>query len=81
MTLTYTAATSGVTTGAATRTGYLGIMFGQQAVGEGIWGMGPEVAMNENSDYKRFIICIWRQLAGYVLLNNKFVTVCRSYQN
>ncbi len=81
VTLTYTAASAGVTTGAATRTGYLGIMFGQQAVGEGIWGMGPEVAMNENSDYKRFIICIWRQLAGYVLLNNKFVTVCRSYQN
>ena len=54
---------------------------GQQAVGEGVWGMGPEVAINENSDYKRFIIAIWSLHAGYVLLNNSFVTVARSYQN
>ncbi len=81
VTLTYTAAAAGITTGSASRTGYLGVFFGQQAIGEGVWGMGPEVALNENSDYKRFIIAIWKLHAGFVLLNNSFVTVGRSFQN
>ncbi len=81
ITLTYTSGQTGVTTGSASRTGYLGIMFGQQAVGEGVWGNGPEVKLNENSDYKRFLIAIWSQYAGYALLNNNFVTVCRTYQD
>jgi hypothetical protein len=79
--MNYTAAPPGVTTGASNRTGALGIMVGQQAVGEGVWSMGPEVALNENSDYKRFIIAIWKLTAGYVLLNQSFVTIARSFQN
>jgi hypothetical protein len=79
--LNYTAAPVGITTGAATRTGFLGIFCGQQAVGEGVWSMGPEVALNENSDYKRFIIAIWKLHSGYVLLNNSFVTVARSFED
>jgi len=70
-----------VATGAANRTGALGIMMGQQSIGEGVWSMGPEVALNENSDYKRFIIAIWKLTAGYVMLNRNFVTIARSFQN
>lgn len=83
VTLTYTAVQAGssASTGSATRTGYLGVACGQQAIGEGVWGMGPEVKLNENSDYKRYIIAIWSLYAGWVLLNNSFVTVCRSFEN
>jgi len=83
VTLTYTTAAvgSGASTGSATRAGYLGIFFGQQAVGEGIWGQGPEVALGDNTDFKRFITAIWKQFAGYALLNSSFVTVARSYEN
>ena len=81
VTLTYTTADAGVTTGSATRTGNLGIFAGQQAVGEGVWGQGPQVNLGENTDYKRFITAIWQQYAGYALLNNNFVTIGRSYEN
>ncbi|UBF29848.1 hypothetical protein K9N68_37190 (plasmid) [Kovacikia minuta CCNUW1] len=81
ITLTYTSAPSGITTGSAARTAFLGLFFGQQAVGEGVWGAGPEVKLNENSDYKRFLIAIWSLYAGYALLNDSFVTVARTYQN
>jgi hypothetical protein len=80
-TLIYTTAAAGITTGSATRTGYLGIFFGQQAVGEGVWGQGPEVALGDNTDFKRFITAIWKQFSGYALLNSTFVTVARSFQN
>lgn len=43
--------------------------------------MGPEVAIGENSDYKRFITAIWKLFAGYALLNSNFVTVARTYDN
>ncbi len=79
ITLTYTTATGGASTGSASRTGHYGIFFGQQAVGEGVWGAGPEVKLNENSDFRRFLIAIWSLYAGYALLNNSFVTAGRSF--
>lgn len=84
VTLNYTAAAADagtITTGSASRTGYLGVFFGMQSVGEGVWGQGPEVAINSNDDYKRFIMAIWKTFAGFTLLNGDFVTVARSYQN
>lgn len=67
------------TTGQASRTAHLGIFMGQQVIGEGIWGDGPTVALHENSDYRRFLICIWQERSGMVTLNPNFVTVARTY--
>lgn len=74
----YPAAT---TTGQSNRTGHLGIFVGQQVIGEGIWGAGPQVCLHENTDYKRFLIVIWQERCGYVTLNPNFVTVARTYIN
>lgn len=82
--LNYTYA-SGVTAptahpaGAADRTGYLGIFFGPQAVGSAIGGPNAEVLLNNNDDFARFVIAIWRLYAGFELLNPDFVTVARTY--
>lgn len=83
VTLTYTAAVagSGAATGSATRTGFLGAFFGMQAVGEGVFGNGPEVRINENSDYQRFINAIWHLDAGFATLNENFITIARTYEN
>lgn len=66
-------------TGNALRTGHLGIFFGPEAVGLGIGGPGPEVLLNNNDDFGRFVIAIWRIYSGYELLNKDFVTTARSY--
>ena len=78
--LNYTATTDGSATGLAARTGYLGIVFGQQAVGEAVAGKVPvTVRLNNNDDFQRFVIAIWDYFGGFSLLNDKFVTVMRSY--
>lgn len=81
--MTYTALTTDAestdNTGAATRNGYLGIFFGPQAIGVGLGGPGPEVLLNNNDDFQRFIIAIWRLYSGYALLNRNFITVARTY--
>ena len=82
VTLTYTAVSTDAeagNTGSATRTGYLGLFFGPQAIGVGVGGSGPEVLLNNNDDFQRFVIAIWRLYSGYALLNSSFVTVARTY--
>ena len=66
-------------TGPGTRDGHLGIFFGPQAIGIGIGGMGPEVLLNNNDDFSRFIITIWRMYCAWNLLNENFVRVARTY--
>lgn len=78
--LNYTASTQvGEPTGSATRDGHMGIFFGPQAIGIGIGGPGPEVLLNNNDDFSRFVIAIWRCYGAWALLNKDFVTVARSY--
>lgn len=66
-------------TGAALRDGHLGIFFGPEALGVGIGGPGPEVLLNNNDDFGRFVIAIWRVFSSWELLNPSFITVGRSY--
>ena len=68
-------------TGQNNRTGYLGIFFGQQVIGEGVWSPGPQVVLNENTDFKRFVQLIWQYRAGWATLNDNFVTVGRTYED
>ena len=82
--LTYTAIKPGQNpanhpTGAFLRTAHLGIFFGMQSVGVAIGGAGPEVLLNNNDDFGRFVIAVWRTFGDWVLLNKDFVTVARSY--
>lgn len=81
---TYTALAAGTDpvrypTGAAIRDAHLGIFFGPQAIGVGVCGMGPEVLLNNNDDFSRFIIAIWRMYGAFGLLNENFVQVARTY--
>jgi shikimate kinase len=60
----------------------LGISSAPQAVGVGICGTGPEVSSfsNNNDDFSRFIIAIWRMYGAFALLNENFVQVAaRTY--
>lgn len=66
-------------TGNAIREGHLGIFFGPEAVGVGVGGAGPEVLLNNNDDFGRFVIAVWRLFGSWELLNSQFVTVARSY--
>jgi hypothetical protein len=59
VTINYTNPVSAVA-GSATRTGNLGIFFGAEAIGVGLGGAGPEILLNNNDDFQRFIIAIWR---------------------
>lgn len=79
--LTYTASSnpSSYPAGAAIRDGHLGIFFGPQSIGIGIGGNGPEVKLNNNDDFERFIIAIWQMYGAWALLNEQFVTIARSY--
>lgn len=65
--------------GAGLRTAYLGAFFGMQAIGVAVGGAGPEVLLNNNDDFNRFVIAIWRTFGDWQLLNEDFVTVARSY--
>lgn len=82
--LTYTALKPGQSpanhpTGTAIRTAHVGIFFGTQAIGVAVGGAGPEVLLNNNDDFNRFVIAIWRMFGDFVLLNEDFITVARSY--
>jgi hypothetical protein len=82
--LTYTALAAGANAarypiGPAIREADLGIFFGPQAIGVGVCGMGPEVLLNNNDDFSRFIIAIWRMYGAFGLLNESFVQVARTY--
>lgn len=79
--LTYTASTNLAAhpTGSALRTAELGIFFGSQTIGVGLGGFGPEVLINKNDDYARFVMAIWRVFGAWALLNEDFVEVVRTY--
>lgn len=80
VTLTYTNAVSAAA-GPTTRTGNLGIFFGAEAIGVGMGGAGPEILLNNNDDFQRFVIAIWRLYGSWELLDERFVVVARSYSN
>jgi hypothetical protein len=65
--------------GLADRTAHLGIFFGPGAVGVGVAGTGPQVLLNTNNDFDRFIIAIWQMFGAWELLNPQFITVARTY--
>lgn len=81
--LNYTASTDVVNhpTGMAPRTANLGLFFGMQAVGTAIGGEGPIVELNNNDDFGRFIIAIWKMFGEFSLLNEEFVEIVRTYGN
>jgi hypothetical protein len=82
VTLTYTNPDAGITSGSASRNAELGIFYGQEAVGVGIGGVnGPEILINNNSDFNRFLILIWRMYGAWEMLDERFITVARSYQS
>ena len=67
-------------TGAGARTGHLGIFLGQQSIGEALATELPvSVRLNNNDDYQRFVIAIWAMYGGWALLNERFITVARTY--
>jgi hypothetical protein len=79
--LTYTASSNPTTDpiGSASRQANLGIFFGPMSIGVGIGGYGPQVLINKNDDYQRFIMAIWQTFGAYALLNEDFVEVARTY--
>jgi hypothetical protein len=81
--LNYTVSTDAVNhpTGMAPRSAHLGIFFGMQAVGIATGGDGPIVELNNNDDFGRFIVCIWKLFGDFQLLNDEFVEVVRTYGN
>ena len=57
------------------------IIIGSNAIGEAIWGEGPQVLLNENTDYRRFLMAIWQEYGGYSVLNSNNITVMRTFAN
>lgn len=60
VTLNYTNASNSALNGSQIRKASLGVFFGMEAIGIGIGGAGPEVLLNNNDDFNRFVIAIWR---------------------
>ena len=63
------------------KTGYQAILLGKDTIGEGGLGVGPEVLLNNNDDFRRFIIAIWRQYSGYTVLMSNNITILRTFIN
>jgi hypothetical protein len=74
-------ASQGYADGTATRQADCAIIFGQNTIGEGIWGQGPQVKINTNTDFDRFLIAIWQEFCGYTVLNANNITVLRTFDN
>lgn len=81
VTINYSNPNAGITSGSAVRTGELGMFFGAEAIGVGMGGAGPEVLLNSNDDFQRFVIAIWRLYGSWELIDERFVTIARSYTN
>lgn len=79
VTLSYSNQGAGITGGSATRTAEIGIFFGPEAIAMGMGGPGPEILLNSNDDFQRFIIAIWRTYSAWELADGRFVTTARSY--
>jgi hypothetical protein len=67
--------------GNSNRTAELGIFYGQQAIGVALGGEGPSIRFANENNFQRFEIAIWRILGEWKLLDSRFVTVGRSFQN
>lgn len=78
VTLTYTNNGS-YAAGPAARNAELGIFFGPQAVGVGVGGAGPQIRLNNNDDFQRMVIAIWSIYGDFKLIEERFVTVGRSF--
>lgn len=79
VTVNYSNPPSGVSSGSAVRTAELGIVFGPQCIGVGVGGAGPQIRLNQNDDFQRFVIAIWHMYGSFELLDNRFCTTVRSY--
>lgn len=75
----YTNAENPALNGLQVRTGELGIIFGPEAVGLGMGGPGPQILLNNNDDFGRFVVAIWQMYGAWELLDERFITVARSY--
>lgn len=78
VTLTYTNPGT-FAAGPTARNAELGIFFGPQAVGVAIGGAGPQIRLNNNDDFQRLIIAIWSLYGDWKLIEERFVTVGRSF--
>ena len=58
-------------------TANLGIFMGPDAVGYGE-AMPPEIRLNKNDDYSRFMYLIWLAYKGYVALDTRFIEIGRT---
>jgi len=79
VTLNYLNANNPLLNGNQVRDGELGIFFGPEAVGLGLGGPGPQILLNNNDDFGRFIVAIWQLYGCWELLDERFITVARSY--
>jgi hypothetical protein len=68
-------------TSAVTQNAEIAIVFGSNTIGEGIWSRGPQVKLNSNTDFDRFIMAIWQEYAAYTLLSANNITVMRTFNN
>lgn len=59
-------------------TGHLGVFISPNAIGYGE-GLAPEVRMNKNDDYERFLYLIWLTYRGYCALNTQHIEVARTF--
>lgn len=75
----YTNAENPALNGLQVRTGELGIIFGPEAIGLGMGGPGPQILLNNNDDFGRFVVAIWQMYGAWELLDERFITVARSY--
>lgn len=81
VTLNYTNATNTGLNGSRVRNADIGIFFGPEAIGLGVGGPGPEILLNNNDDFQRYVIAIWRMYGSWELLDERFVTVGRSFRD
>jgi hypothetical protein len=79
--VTYQNANNSNLNASATRTAEIAIFFGPEAIGLGVGGAGPEILLNNNDDFQRFVIAIWRMYGAWELLDERFITVARSFSN
>lgn len=79
--VTYSNANNTALNGTANRTAYQLIFFGVEAIGLAVGGYGPEIKVNEQTDYGRHLHLIWCHYMDTKLLNSKFVVVARSFIN
>jgi hypothetical protein len=71
-------ASQGFADGSLTYDAEIAIIVGQNVIGEGVWGNGPEVKIHADNDWDRFLMVMWQQYSGYTILHQPSVTVLRT---